>query len=840
VDGATAGRPSCIWGTSQYVKISPTLSRSSLLRALFGSAFGFDRLAYFAIDHPRGTILAFALLTLLAAPGLLRLQLRTDGHALVPAGDPAVEFDSAVRRHFGLRDPIVVVLQTPRPDGIFNTETLRRVKDLTAALEKLDGVPVGGVTSLATEKRDRVYPGTLNFRPFLDVVPRTPREMEIFRGDLEAIGLLHGTLVSKDQSAVAILVGAPNVLDRSGAPGGVNAAAADRVALCRRIVEVGRRFEAPGNRVRVVGAPMAESLLGLHILDDLVILLPLSMAIICFMLWLGCRRMAGVWQGMLQLVAAQTFTFGLMGWLGVPVYLTTAVLPIILTTLALADEIHLFWRYQQLLGPEPGEADRRHPETVRVLLSQMSRPNALSTLTTIIGFLSFLSTPLVAVSRFGEFAGAGLIFCLFWSQMVGPAILALLPPSALRRPVGTSAEPSKRFRRLFAPLFRSPRRTLAALALLTLLTSLGIGRLQVQDSWIGGFAPGSPFRKDTAEVNRLFNGTHLLQVELDLSRWNGTLGQVWEGTPGPLLDPRTLRAIGDFEAFLRRQPRVGGAIGPYSQLATVSFLKHARDPKRMSIPDTAEGVADLLHWFDEVRSVPRRREVIDDARRQGVITLFLKDPDYKQVDRLMKAARRYARDHLEPLGVRVGFAGDIAVSQAMIPAIVQTQVYSQPLSQLGCWLVVTILYRSLWVGFLIALPSSIAVAWMLGLMGWTGTPLGVATAMFCAITLGVGIDYGIHLYEDFLRLRKEGAGRDSALAAIAECGPAIVTDTAAIALGFGILGISRVPANARLGFLVAGALAVGCALTLIGLGTLLDRSVRDLEVPSERDHEVAM
>jgi predicted RND superfamily exporter protein len=176
------------------------------------------------------------------------------------------------------------------------------------------------------------------------------------------------------------------------------------------------------------------------------------------------------------------------------------------------------------------------------------------------------------------------------------------------------------------------------------------------------------------------------------------------------------------------------------------------------------------------------------------------------------------------LGISTGFAGDLAVSQAMIPAIVRTQVYSLPLSQIGCWLVVTILYRSLRVGFLIALPSSAAVAWMLGLMGWTGIPLGVATAMFCSITLGVGIDYGIHFYEVFLRL-------GSALEAVAEAGPAIVADTAAIALGFGILGISRVPSNARLGFLVAGALAIGCALTLAGLGALLDRSA----VPSSCD-----
>src|SRR5262245_37850500 len=121
------------------VKISTAVTRSpalSRLRKLFGPAFGFDRLAYFAIDRPRRTIVAFVILTLLAAPGLLRLQLRTDGHALVPPGDPAVEFDSQVRRHFGLRDPIVVVLQTPRPNGIFNADTLRRVKDLTAALER--------------------------------------------------------------------------------------------------------------------------------------------------------------------------------------------------------------------------------------------------------------------------------------------------------------------------------------------------------------------------------------------------------------------------------------------------------------------------------------------------------------------------------------------------------------------------------------------------------------------------------------------------------------------------------------------------------------------------------
>ncbi|HSG38495.1 MAG TPA: hypothetical protein VLE27_02560, partial [Thermoanaerobaculia bacterium] len=269
-------------------------------------AFGFDRLADLAIRRPWPTLLFFAVLVLAAAPGVLRLQLRTDGHALVPPGDPAVRFDAEVRRHFGLRDPIVVVIETPRPDGIFNPDTLRRVQALTAELEKLPGVPAGGVVSLGREKRDRVYPGTLDFRPFLDVVPESPADMEMFRGDLEAIEILKGNLVSKDRSAAAILVGAPNILD---GPEGVNAAAADRVELCRRIVEISRKYESPGNRVFVVGAPMAESLLGTHILEDLAVLLPISIAVIGIVLWIGCRRLAGVMLGMVQLAAAQTFTF---------------------------------------------------------------------------------------------------------------------------------------------------------------------------------------------------------------------------------------------------------------------------------------------------------------------------------------------------------------------------------------------------------------------------------------------------------------------------------------------------------------------------------------------------
>lgn len=63
------------------------------------------------------------------------------------------------------------------------------------------------------------------------------------------------------------------------------------------------------------------------------------------------------------------------------------------------------------------------------------------------------------------------------------------------------------------------------------------------------------------------------------------------------------------------------------------------------------------------------------------------------------------------------------------------------------------------------------------------------------------------LYECFLRHRGEGAPpAAAALEAVSDAGAAIVADTIAISLGFSILAFSQVPANARLGLLVAATL----------------------------------
>jgi predicted RND superfamily exporter protein len=769
----------------------------SFLEKGFAGWFGF------VLRYPRTTLAAVALLTLAAASGLSRLELRMDGRAMVPRDDPAVIFDREVREVFGVRDPLVILLESRRPEGIYHPEFLRRLVAVTEAVRELEGVPGEQIVSLATERRDRVYPGTLEFRPFLDPVPDTPVLLQRLKEDIAATGiLLDGTLVSRDQTAATVLVGVPDVEE-----------AGDRSPFYREVLKRVSPFaDKRYLDITVVGAPAAEALLGHHILEDMALLLPLSIASMAVLLFLRLGRLWGVALGLLEVGFCLLVTFGLMGWSGVPVSLTSGVLPLVLVSLCLAEEVHVFTHYQSLLGKAGGE-----PKTGIVIrtFKDMLPPILVTSLTTAFGFLSFLASPIAPIRQFGAFAALGTFYSLVFSVTAIPAALALLSTEDLRRRKEQRSEDF--LLRPFLAAARRPRRTLIATLVVAAGLSLGMKDLFVQDSWIEGFAPGSEFRQDTDRVNAHLLGTHNLLVHLSV--------------PGEgLKDPELLEEIGRFEEFLRGREEVGGALGPYSHLSTISYLWQARQEGSRGIPDDPARLALVYHYFDTVRGENRRREVVNDGFDRALVNVFLKNANYRETQRLIDGIRAW--DGFKSHRVELSVAGDVAVSQAMIPAIVHSQVSSLLWALAGAFLTLVVLLRSVRSAMVGILPATLAVACVFGAMGWLGIPLGVATSMFCAITLGIGVDYAIHFVAARERARPQGAA-DATLSALRDAGPPILTDMSVVAVSFAWMTLSQVPANSRLGVLVALALGLACTLTLLGLASAWPADRAGAETPPE-------
>src|ERR1039457_1469316 len=157
----------------------------------------FGKLSRLAILHPRTVLVVAAAITLAAAPGMFRLTLRTDGHALVSPSAPEVQYDKSIRDQFGIEDEIVVLIRAAHTNGIFNPGTLQLVRDLTADFRKLPGINPSNVVSLATEPSFRLRLGTINPQQLLEPPLKSQAELDLLREDLRRIELYTGTLIDR-------------------------------------------------------------------------------------------------------------------------------------------------------------------------------------------------------------------------------------------------------------------------------------------------------------------------------------------------------------------------------------------------------------------------------------------------------------------------------------------------------------------------------------------------------------------------------------------------------------------------------------------------------------------
>ncbi len=854
-----------------------------------------------AIDRPLRVLLTFGLLLALSLPGLFRLRLLTDGRALAPAASPEAFEDRSIRAEFGVRDLLVAVVRSSDTSGVFNARTLEHVAALTRDLQAIPGVRPEDVTSLATEPGDHVHTGSFDFKAWLDPLPKTPEEVRDLERRLLRATIYRGTLISSDTppSATAILLGVED--------------GADRGALARAVRGAVAAHATEGDQVLLAGAPLAESQLGLHLLQDLALLVPIAFAVMGAILFLSLRNAWLVVLPLAGVAACLLATFGLMGWCGAPVYLTCLVMPVFLTAVGVAESVHICDQVlHRLRGGDAGDPRG----ALRATMDELARPMTNSAVTTAIGFLSFAVSPIDPVRVFGLFMAAGVMLSLLLSLTVFPACLALLGPR-----VGSGARTGSSLRERTAPLFAAwtrgvlaRRRTvLFASVVLAAAAALGASRVRIQDSWIEGFSPGSELRRDTAVVDELFGGTHLLRLrlrgdtakasahvdlgDLDHSSLLLSPAQLGPGGGGPpggfvgdrvvlkpvnvptviqawpvevrvtdaraeaggtrlfltsplipesslldllpqgtvefdceidsknrLIEPSMLEVLRAFEEHLaaQRPLGVGAVLGPWTHLSNLSAMLGADPEKARAILAQRKGVARTLDLYRRNRGERRTREVFSADFDRGLVTLLLGNASYTRVSELMRDLRAWEREHLAPNGVRVDLGGDLALSQATVGGIVETQLGSLALSLLGIVLVTALLSRSIWIGLCCAVPCAGAVISTFGLMGVLGIPLGVATGMFAGITIGVGDDFAIHLWERLRgRLGRGEAVEGAIVASMADVGPAILVDALTVGAGFSVLVLSRVPTDARLGALLVFSIAGCLAATLTLLPPLL-------------------
>ena len=102
-------------------------------------------------------------------------------------------------------------------------------------------------------------------------------------------------------------------------------------------------------------------------------------------------------------------------------------------------------------------------------------------------------------------------------------------------------------------------------------------------------------------------------------------------------------------------------------------------------------------------------------------------------------------------------------------------------------------------------PILLVLAWVLGTMVLLGYSYNVVTALITALSIGIGVDYTIHVTHRFLEEREHGSGdiTEAVAETMRTTGGALVGSALTTALGFCVLVFSPIAPMGQFGLLTA-------------------------------------
>lgn len=761
------------------------------------------------IRHRR-PILAISLLLIVAAGyGLTRLVKDTSVDAFVPPDHPSIQANDRVREVFGLSDPIAIAVMTRDGSSVFQPDILELIATLTEAVAALPNIRSDRVASLATESSIRGEDGALLVDPYVRALPLTgsdAREAEALWRDMPP----HiGTLAARDASGAAILA---EVRDTRSA--------ADTYEAVRRLAA---DHAHPEVEILVAGPAAVSAVLSAQIDADARVLQPLVFLLVLLFLYLAFRRAAALLGPVLLVAGAAGGALGLMSWAGIPYYAITNALPVIIVAIAVADSIHILSTYYQIRAMD---AEMSPEKAVAQAMAHMARPITLTTLTTMAGFAGIgMVSIMPPIAYFAWYAALGVGLAWLFSMITLPCCLAMLrlPPSPafLSWQTGRPDRLGHWLARLGASSARHPGIILAGFICLLALVISGASQLRIDRSQVDNFAPDSAIRVADERINEAFSGTAFFDVMVEARSSEG------------LLDSASMQKLAALQGYFETLPEVAqtASIVDYLSLMHAALTEQPATAER-SLPSQDDAVAQYLLVYEASGDPTDFEEEITPSYDAALIRGILDTPYFSASRTTVEAMQDYLREHFNGPDLKATLAGDVNATYHWMTRLQRSHFVGVALSLALVLSMAILVFRSVPMGLIAVVPVATTVLTLYAVMGALGIYLEPATSMFAAISVGVGVDFAIHLLDRLRAAQEAVESRSGDRSYVVELARALDAEmpataracffnAAALGVGFATLMASDLPTLQRFGGLVTLAVLVSFAITLIVVPALL-------------------
>lgn len=463
--------------------------------------------------------------------------------------------------------------------------------------------------------------------------------------------------------------------------------------------------------------------------------------------------------------------FGYLGMIGRALNVTSTLFTTIMVFVGVSDIIHLQAYFQKHLVKGSGPAAAAYEA-----LNETWQNLFLTSATTAIGFLTFISSSIPHIRTFGMDAAAGVIIAFLVVITLAPILMYYFPPSGV---VLERLLKEKRWDKLLFKLYKTGkvnhRLVLFFTGIIVVISLISIGHIEINQKLSGNFSDKVRVKQDFDFFEENFGGVRAFEASIVPK----------EGRK--ILDLEVLQGVEKFEKWLATKESLSTVISPAFWVKSLQFSVSGGRSGSFQLPADEEGLEYVL--LNDRSN--KKLTFVNEEENIGRFAARMKDIGRLEAEALNEEAMSWLKDSLSNPVFDLNITGSAVLIDKNNSNLTGEMFYSLGLAFIIISILMALLFRNIKMVIISILPNLIPLLAVGGFMGLCGIPLNAATSLIFTIGFVIAIDDTIHF---LTRYRKEfnssGSVEMSLKNTLMYTGRAVVQTSLILFVGYGVMMFS--------------------------------------------------
>lgn len=763
-----------------------------------------DKMADILIAHRKVLLGIALLLTVTFGYTATGVKLDPGFNKMIPLNHPYMATFLEYVQDFSGANRVLVNLRWKGEGDIYNKEFMEALNKATNEVFFIPGVDRPKLTSLFTPNVRYIEITEYGFTGDVVVPSRysgSPQDLAKIRNNVAAAGQI-GRLVTNDQKGALIRAD----LQENDPTTGERLQYAD---VAERLEALRTKFSSDKIEVNIIGFAKVVGDVE-DALFSVISFFALAFLITALLLFIYSRSLKLTVVALIVALIPVVWLLGILPLIGMGIDPMSILVPFLIFSIGISHAVQMTNAWKQEVIAGAASIDASHAAFRKLFI-----PGAVALTTNALGFLVIMHIDIAIVRELGVTACIGVSLMIATNKIILPIILSHLKLEQTATKPSTFDEPVRH--PLWWAVSGASKPGLALGVIAAALALVVFGAFEARGLKTGDIGDGVPelradsrYNKDNATIVGGYDiGVDVLTVTLEAKSDNESC-----------LNPAVMNALGRFEYFARGIHGVQSVLGVASTARIAISANNEGNPRWSAIPKSSQALQQgNVAYNPDLGLVTNRCQAIQTL-------IFTESHEGAVVAHIVEELKHYI-DENPTEGVKFRLAGgNVGVMAATNEAVEDAEV-TMLLSIFGAiGLLCMLEFRSIKATLCIIVPLSAVSILCNALMAHLGIGLKVATLPVIALGVGVGVDYGIYLFER-IQHHMNADGQDFRHAfyeALRQRGTAAVFTAATMSIGVGTWAFSPLQFQADMGILLAFMFLVnvfGAILLLPALATWL-------------------